>query len=121
MSCNCIKRITDFPNEWKMTLLTIKTKEEMREKLQGSTSGLFDWSQEITRLTLEIGYLLTGLPQDIKSQYLLVRLKDTYKKKWQEAVTNNNKLEADVWFKKYKSVFKCQGEDSCECRNNNNG
>ena len=121
MSCICeIEHLSDFPEKWKHTLLTIKTKEEMRDRLQDAKI-LNIWSQDITRLTLEIGYLLTGLPVEIKEQYLRIRLRDKYLDNWRSAIADEKYEEAQVWLLKYKNVFKYCDGGSCECRKDNNG
>ncbi|MFW9871740.1 MAG: hypothetical protein ACFFG0_01470 [Candidatus Thorarchaeota archaeon] len=121
MKCICkIENLSDFPEEWKYVLLTIKTKEEMRDRLQ-ETKVLNIWSQDITRLTQEIGYLLTGLPKDIKEQYLRIRLKEKYLDKWRDAVAKGDNDEIEFWLFKYRNVFKYCDGGLCECRKNNNG
>ena len=119
MTCKCYREISDFPEKWKHILSTIKVKEEIRDKLQNATI-LDIWTQDITRLTQEIGYLLTGLPEDIKEQYLRIRLRDSYKEKWINAVMNGDE-DAEIWLNKYKKVFECCSGGKCECRVDNNG
>jgi len=107
MSCKCFKQIGDFPEEWRHVLAALQVKEELRTKLQ--SAKYFNWTDEIIRLTMEIGSLLAGLPEDIKNQYLRIKKKEEYRLKWADAVASGNKKEADMWSDKYKNVFKCNG------------